>query len=264
MNRYVTLFFRYLVITFGDYKQYKSDFFGIMFAGLLNIGITHVFWQIIFSRIPSLNGWDLASVILLQGYLLVFLGFYYTFFRGLNDLSENIIAGTIDKYLSRPVHPLIVYLFEYIEPVSTQLFVRSTVYFLIAFSLGLSVDTLFFAFGLFIAALSAFLFGLMVAVVAMTTFWLGPHDAVEAFFDILWSLADYPVTIYPVFLQTILVLIFPLFFTQTLPSMVALGVLSIEAIFGMLLIFALLIFIWTMVVKVVWKLGLRRYSSYGG
>jgi ABC-type uncharacterized transport system permease subunit len=70
-------------------------------------------------------------VILLQGFFLAFLGFLFTFFFRIPELSDAIVTGDIDKYLCRPMNPLVVYVFEYIDPIGANMFVRAAVYFAI-------------------------------------------------------------------------------------------------------------------------------------
>jgi ABC-2 type transport system permease protein len=126
------------------------------------------------------------------------------------------------------------------------------------------IDAAFFILGIIAAAMSSLLFGLIMMAIAISSFWVGLNDATEALFDFIWSLSDYPTTIYPMFLQTALVLVMPVFFAQTFPAMMASGGLSIAGAASLFALMALLTVAWWLIVGLAWRYGLRRYSSYGG
>ena len=102
MKRHLRLLIQY----FAQYSKvrlaYKADFFiafaTSMTATLLGFG----FMLVLFTKIPSLQGWSFYEVLFLYGFSLIPLGFFNVLSWNLYDFSNlYIIQGRFDRVLLR-------------------------------------------------------------------------------------------------------------------------------------------------------------------
>ena len=104
MKRHLRLLIQY----FAQYSMvrlaYKADFF-IAFATSMTATILGFgFMLVLFTKIPSLQGWSFYEVMFLYGFSLIPLGFFNVLSWNLHDFSNlYIIQGRFDRVLLRPV-----------------------------------------------------------------------------------------------------------------------------------------------------------------
>ena len=87
--------------------QYRANAISSVIGGILYqlTGFLVVF--IIVDRFNSIGGWTLAEITLLYGMRLTSHGVFYLCFSQLFDLDRVLISGEFDRFLVRPIHPLL-------------------------------------------------------------------------------------------------------------------------------------------------------------
>ncbi len=84
--------------------EYKSDFFVGIIGMFLTQGLEILFISIIFSQIPSLNGWTFKEVAFIYGFSLIPKDIDHLFFDNLWAVGQRLVwKGEFDKYMTRPL-----------------------------------------------------------------------------------------------------------------------------------------------------------------
>lgn len=106
-----------------------------------------LFWASLLEMGIHIPGWDVRALRLFMGYSLISMGIA-VLFVGNNDIQRHVLDGTLDPYLVKPCHPILLLLLERAN------FLR----LLVAFPIGCALVFPMFAGGeLGNAALSVFL-----------------------------------------------------------------------------------------------------------
>lgn len=87
--------------------QYRANAISSVIGGMLYqlTGFLVVF--IIVDRFNSIGGWTLSEITFLYGMRLTSHGIFYLCFSQLFDLDRVLISGEFDRFLVRPIHPLL-------------------------------------------------------------------------------------------------------------------------------------------------------------
>jgi ABC-2 type transport system permease protein len=87
--------------------QYRANAISSVVGGMLYqlTGFLVVF--IIVDRFNSIGGWSLSEITFLYGMRLTSHGIFYLCFSQLFDLDRVLISGEFDRFLVRPIHPLL-------------------------------------------------------------------------------------------------------------------------------------------------------------
>src|SRR2546422_1142161 len=113
MRRHLRLFALY----FAQYAKvrlaYKADFFIAFFSSMTATVIGFGFVLVLFTKIPTLQGWSFYEILFLYAFSLVPLGFFNVVSWNLYEFGDiYIIQGHFDRILLRPVDTLFQVLFE--------------------------------------------------------------------------------------------------------------------------------------------------------
>ena len=87
--------------------QYRANALSSILGGILYqlTGFLVVF--IIVDRFGSLGGWSLSEITFLYGMRLTSHGIFYLCFSQLFDLDQVLVSGEFDRFMVRPIHPLL-------------------------------------------------------------------------------------------------------------------------------------------------------------
>lgn len=87
--------------------QYRANALSSILGGVLYqlTGFLIVF--IIVDRFGSLGGWSLSEITFLYGMRLTSHGIFYLCFSQLFDLDQVLVSGEFDRFMVRPIHPLL-------------------------------------------------------------------------------------------------------------------------------------------------------------
>lgn len=232
---------------------YRGAFLLQVVGMILNDAMLLFFWWILFSRLPTLQGWTLNQVMVL--YALVAFGFALAHIVCGNAffLARIVVRGELDYYLALPADPLLHLLISRMNLPAWGDLLFGLGVFIIADPAWLRHLPLFLLLGV----LAGFVFVAFAVLVGSLAFWVGNADNLAAqAINALITFGIYPIEIFPGTVQWLLYTLIPAAFVGSLPAALLtefdLGRLAVlvAAAAGLTLL-ARLVFLW----------GLRRYES---
>lgn len=105
-KRFLYLFFRFLSQNVKIKLEYKADSIILFISGAAMQALGFVFLSVLFSRIPSIQGWTKWEIILLLSLIFFTEGLVSFAFEGAWQMSFLINMGDMDRILLRPVSPI--------------------------------------------------------------------------------------------------------------------------------------------------------------
>lgn len=87
--------------------QYRADFALGIIGGLLYQGLGFATVWVILSKLTGLGGWGLPAITLLYGMRLAAHALWVVPFNQLNEIENHVREGTWDRFLVRPISPLL-------------------------------------------------------------------------------------------------------------------------------------------------------------
>ncbi len=227
----------------------------VQIAGFLFI------WTI-FQRIPTINGWSMWQVVMMYALIFVTEGVGSLFFEGTWRLSNLVYTGQFDQMLVRPLSPIVQVLANAVGFNGLGNIVTGLVLIVI----GILNTPVQWTPGrlLMLVILVASAATIRVAInlgSAASAFWIkAPWSMVPMFVHQLGEFAKYPITIYSVAVQALIVIAVPFAFVSFFPTAFIFGVeaWSIQGLLTPLVaIYSVVLAVW------LFRVGLRRYESSG-
>jgi ABC-2 type transport system permease protein len=251
--------------TKGQMSYRSSYIYEIL--GMLTLTLVHILGiYFLFQKFIHVGGWSFWEVVYLYGLATVSMGVAQLLSSGLNHLPEFIRTGDFDRYLIRPISPLI-HILPYsfaihrigrvtqgVLAVGVSLYMRGITFGV--FEIWILGTTLF---SVTLVYFSLFLIG------ATCTFWtVQSSELFNAFTYGGMEMSKYPVSIYQPWLRTIFLYIIPIGFVSYLPTVALFNKgdplqlpLFFQYITPLVAIFFLFIGIRF------WKFGIKHYQSTG-
>ncbi len=247
--------------------EYKVTFLFMLVAIILyylgQLGVILV----VLAKFKNINGWDLGEMAFLYGLLVFSQGLSSLFFASMNNFEVMIIEGAFDRYLIRPLNPLMQILANSFEISSVAHFVIG----LSALYYGSTRAGVEWTFGKviflpFVIAGAVLIQGGIRLAVSAIAFWTIRNRSLVH--TIVYSSKEfvlYPVSIYNLWVQVFLTIVFPLAFINYYPSYYFLakdtgGVLFHPALqYGTPVVGCVVFFL----AYKLWGLGVNRYQSVG-
>ena len=262
IQRLVYLYFRCLGQQMKAILAYEADFVVMLFSAVIVQISGFLFIWTIFQRIPNINGWTFWQVVMMYALIFVTEGVGSLFFEGTWRLSNLVYTGQFDQLLVRPVSPIVQVLAGAVGFNGLGNIVTGTVLIVI----GVINTPIEWTPGrlLMLVILIASAATIRVAInlgSAASAFWVkAPWSMVPMFVHQLGEFAKYPITIYSVAVQALIVIAVPFAFVSFFPTAFIFGV-DAWCIQGLLTplvaIYSVLMAVW------LFRVGLRRYESSG-
>ena len=233
--------------------EYRVAFISQSIGMMLNDGVYFLVWVLFFDRFKDIRGWQLTDMFLVFGVSASAFGLAGLIFGNAFNLSEIIVAGRLDYYLSLPRPILLHVISSRIIPSSFGDFLYGIISY--------------FASGRFsMPGLGRFLLAVIFATIVFTSFlviiqslafWLGTGGTfTNLAINAILTFALYPITLFDNTAKFLLFTLVPAAFMGAVPagfvqgfSWTLLGEMGLAA--GIFLFLAILIF----------HRGLRRYES---
>lgn len=94
-----------LKTTIRSMAQYPADFL-ISLLGVILLNCANIVQLgVIAWRFQSVDGWNVAELMMLYGMCMVSWSIYSIFFKNLNNVENEIVSGNLDRYLMKPMSP---------------------------------------------------------------------------------------------------------------------------------------------------------------
>jgi ABC-2 type transport system permease protein len=257
------LLWRLVRVGFKIETEFRTDFWMSLLNFVVWNALFVTFWQAIVGRTGSLGTWTVGELLVLN-FVLNVQGALSIPFLGFQRLPERVREGALDKYLCRPVNPILVTCFESMYVVA---FVRHL-------AIGLAgVGACLWIFQLRVTAWRALLAALLSLLttliwtclrgtVSLLSFWMGKVRTIDFFLGVGRRFERYPIDVFPRAVRVTLTWFVPAAFTGTYPAMVLLGKpLDLGPTFAVALI---LLGLWGGVLALVSQKALQRYEAFGG
>jgi ABC-2 type transport system permease protein len=262
VQRLVYLYFRCLGQQMKAILAYEADFVVMLFSAVIVQIAGFLFIWTIFQRIPTINGWTMWQVVMMYALIFVTEGVGSLFFEGTWRLSNLVYTGQFDQMLVRPMSPIVQVLANAVGFNGLGNIVTGLVLIVI----GILNTPVQWTPGrlLMLIILIASAATIRVAInlgSAASAFWVkAPWSMVPMFVHQLGEFAKYPITIYSVAVQALIVIAVPFAFVSFFPTAFIFGVeaWSIQGLLTPLVaIYSVVMAVW------LFRVGLRRYESSG-
>lgn len=262
MFRYIRLYRLFMAQYLKSLIEYREDFLLGLIGFLLIQGTGIVFLQLVFSTIPSLQGFSFYEILFIYGFAQIPRGIDHIFTDYLWIFAWKTIAkGEFDRYLVRPLNPLFQVLAERFQPDGFgELLMGIILLSISGLHLQLTIDIIWVTqFSIVIIAATLIYTSIKLAV-ASIAFWVKFAQSYLYATYTLSTFAKYPMSIYPETMKFTLTYLIPFALTGYYPAAYFLGKESIELGF-LLPIF--MSFITFTIAYQIWKIGMKRYESSG-
>ena len=262
----LSTYWLYIKTFFKSRAEYRVGFILGMFANFYCYFITFATYWVLVSVLGGIAGWNFEELSVLYGLSLLTYAISGTLvWNTVYHMGQTITTGRLDIYLTRPYGVLPQLIFQRFGDTFIGQIVVTVIFLVAAFINSAEMITWYKVVYLIIAIIG----GTLIQVASMIligslSFWM--HRSSE-FGDIVYyqarSMTNYPLCIYPKWIQGILTFVLPWAFINYYPSLILLN--KVESLFELALGFIsplvgvvmLLISLW------VFKQGLKRYAGAG-
>ncbi|MBI4666212.1 MAG: ABC-2 family transporter protein [Nitrospinae bacterium] len=267
MRSEAAIYLRLILASIQAKMEYRATFVFLFFALFLfyagQIGAVLV----VMDKFSAINGWNLGDMAFLYGLLSFSQGASMLFFSPLNYFEGMIQQGHFDRYLIRPLSPLL-------QTLSSGFEISSLAHFLIGFIAlyfgstrgGVDWDATKLFFLLMVIAGAALIHGAVRLAVSAVAFWTIRNRSLVH--TIVYSSKEfivYPISIYRVWIQVFLTVVFPIAFINFYPSHYFLARETSDMLFHPALQYLTPVIgavaFWLS--HMLWKVGIDHYQSVG-
>lgn len=200
--------------------EYRIDFltgaFAFLFGQLFNV----LFVFLIFQNITNLDGWSLQHIIFIYGFSLIPRGIDHLYADNLWKVAYFLIRrGDFDKYLTRPIDPLLHVLMEGFEPDALGELITGIVLVVVsAFALSLHLSAMQWFLGVIAICAGTLIYTGIKIIFASVALWTKRSGSLLHLVYMTSDFAKYPITIYNAFVRTLVTYIIPFAFTSFYPA----------------------------------------------
>ncbi len=262
LKKYARIYWLYFKQYWKSRLVYKTDFVLGASAQLVSTLTSLAFLTLIFTQIENLQGWTFNEMLFLAGFGGTVIFAQNVFFFNIIRLGEEyLITGEFDRFLLRPLNPLFqIYADSVHDNNVPKVIANFTLMIYAAVQIGLTPDLLTITYTAF-----SMISGMLVAasiylLFSSTAFWTGTsRNAVWLIFR-LSNFRKYPIEIFALAIQGLLVTLIPIAFASFFPASYILGKEGFEA-WKLITPFIGPVFFY--IAYRFWKLGLNNYSSTG-
>lgn len=242
--------------------EYKVDFITGAVSFLLDQVVNIAFLAIIFTGIDNLKGWSYYEILFIYGFSLLPKGLDHLFCDNLWNVGYNIIRkGEFDKYLTRPISPLLHVTVEIFQVDSLGELIVGIA--LIATSVG-KINLPFVWYDVPLALITV-LFGMLIytsikIILASIAFWTKQSGHIINMIYGMNDFAKYPVEIYSKAVRNGITYIIPFAFTAFYPASYLMRHTNPLFSIGGTVIAGCVLFA---IGLLIWHRGLNAYESAG-
>ena len=246
--------------------QYRANFLILVLMGVVFQGTGFAFIWVVLTRFQTLAGWTLGEVAFLYGLRLLMHAFTGMLAGDLHNLEWKVRQGEFDRYLVRPISPLLQILFQRIQVNIFGDLIGGLALFVAASTL-VSVDwTPLAVFYLVLALLGGALVELALRLLfsALAFRFLSINGFMFLLDTFFTNFGNYPLNIFGSVLEFLLTFGVPLAFTAYFPAAVLLGRTGELRVSPLLAYGAPLAgIVWLCVALLVFHHEMRNYQSAG-
>ncbi|HWQ47073.1 MAG TPA: ABC-2 family transporter protein [Longilinea sp.] len=257
--RIIKLVWNYLRIGIANQMQYRVNFFTQLLESFVALATGLIGLALVFSYTTDLGGWSKPELLAVLGVYVLMGGIIQSAIQpNMERLLDEIQDGTLDFALTKPVDGQIIvsireFRFWQLVDVIVGFVVLTTAVVQMQEQIGLW-QALAFILALFLGGVMIYCFWM---IVSTSAFWLTRIYEIVNLFQGLYAAGRWPVTIYPGWLRIGLTFLIPVAFAVTVPAealTARLTPLTLLGAFGLTVVFLFM-------TRLIWKIGLKRYSG---
>ena len=255
------LYFEFLKMHIKSILEYKKSFI-ISFLSQFFVFFTYYFIILaLFSRFNNIKGFNIYEALLCFSIIQLGYSFNQVFARGIDKFDSLIINGEFDRLLLRPRNLLLQSIMWDIDFVKISRIIQSIVILFIAlYNLNINLDICkIFTLILMIISSIALFFSLFLLMASYCFYTVQGLEIRNLFTDGSKHLAQYPIGIFRKEIMTFFTIIIPFGFVNYYPLLYFLGRTN-----NILYMFStLIVFIYIIPSLLLFKLGIKEYTSVG-
>lgn len=220
MKRYFRLHRIFIAQYLKRLMEYKVDFLLGAIGMIIAQAVQILFIGIIFSQIPTLQGWRFEEILFIYGFSLIPKFIDHLFFDNLWMVGYRIIRkGEFDKYLTRPINSLYHVI---VENFCVDAFGEAVT---CVFLLGYAFPKLHLPFYwytipllLIVIVFATMIYTSLKIMTAAISFWTKQSGHITHMLYMVNDFSKYPVSIYNKAVQAIITYVIPFAFTAYFPA----------------------------------------------
>ena len=253
-----------LKMTMKGILEYRADFWISLVSVVLLNGANIVQISVISWRFHALGNWGVGDLLVLYGMFMICWSIFSVFFRKLSKIEDEIVSGSFDIYLLRPVSPFL----QLVGGDINYTGLCDTMMGAALLAVGLRMAGVQWGIGHILWFAVFILSGGTIVVcirflISCVTFWTTRGSALSSVFTQIYLLIQkYPVTIFGRAFRVLVTGIVPVAYLNFYPAVYLLGKPDAPAWLCMLSPVAALALV--CLSAIVWRGGLRHYHSGGG
>lgn len=261
------IYFKLLGIAFKSILQFRVDFL-IGLVGVITENIVNLLAiSVILGSFHDLVGWTLWEIVFLYGMWMTGNSIYSLLFSHIQGLEDYLVQGTFDTFLIRPLSPLLMLLAVDVNFSG----VSDVVFGLVSLSLAIVNLNLHFSavqglyLGLMLVSAALIQLGINLALSSVAFWTTKSSGLVYAVNQVNWNMTQqYPLEMFGRGFRVVVTTLIPFAFLNYYPTRWLLGKIT-PGDPGYILSFLSPFVAMTLlgVATLVWKQGLRHYTSTG-
>ena len=257
------IYFKYLAMSLKSVLEYRLSAWLVAATQLLTALFAYISLNLLFRRFGSLAGWSFEEAALCFGVTYTAFSISETFARGFDTFSRMVIQGEFDRVLLRPRSTIVQVLGAKtdITRISRIIFGIVIICMIIPrTSISWDVSKII-TLALMILGGSAVFSGVFILGASVCFFTLEGLEVINIFTDGGRELASYPLPVYGKWVTRFFTFIIPFGCMNYLPLLYLTG--RAGALSWVYMLMPLSGFVFILPCMLVWRFGVRHYSSAG-
>ncbi|MBU0976714.1 MAG: ABC-2 family transporter protein [Patescibacteria group bacterium] len=260
--KHLRVYFVLMKASISTEMTYRLDFLSQISGSIIEILSYWVFIEIIFSKFDSIAGWGRFEVIAIFGAFTFTISLLKSvLLDNVRNIASKVPNGELDQYLAKPISPLFLISLENFH----VFYLARCVIGIIFMYYGLSntdfiLDASIVPEMLYVIVLLSVIYYSILLSVFSISFWAGNISHGYWVFISLSEIAKIPMSAFHGAWKILFVYAVPFVLFGAVPVGLLLGRIPQNT----LLIFTLIAVAWLFIGRVIWKSGLRSYTSGGG
>lgn len=258
--RIIKIFGKYIAIHILNELQYRANFLIQLFYSMLSLAFSLATLQLIFYRVEALNGWSREEIFLLVGVYYIIQGLInLVISSSLSSFMGSVGSGSFDFTLLKPVDAQFLSATAKVQMWRVvDIIMGIVIIFYVLMQFKIQITFIQMVEFVFLLILGVTILSSLYMIIATSAFWFIGVAALLAIFPQCFEWAGrWPVKVYPNWLRYILTFIIPVGLAITIPAEILLGKLDPKMIF----LSIVLTITFLGIARIIWKLGLRKYSG---
>jgi ABC-2 type transport system permease protein len=266
MRAFFSTYWLYIITFFKSRAEYRAGFFFGLFSNFYCYFITYASYWVLISGLGSIGGWDFSDLSILYGLSLLTYAIsgtllWYTVYH----LGGIITSGGLDMYLTRPLGVLRQMIFQRFGDTFIGQILVTIIFLTVAILSKASIMTpIKFGF-LLLSIIGGILIqaGGMI-LIGSISFWTKRSGEIgDIFYYDIRNITQYPLGIFPRWIQLALTYVFPWAFINYYPALILLDKAQGASDFILGLLSPVVGLLFLALSLFVFHQGLKKYSGAG-